>query len=152
MFKYDSGYRYVNVHSSWKAENVKRVVRGSYHALSSSIVNADCTKDIVLADVVRNLKQEMKHICSSNHDSILLDNHEAIKHFSWETIWMELNKEVPTLMKLLTGITSSSLENKPMLCLIASMILKSRYSRMALAQRAISVFLYGNGVPKQVCF
>lgn len=146
----NSGYRYVNIDSSWKAENVKRVTRGSYHALSSSLIQADCTRNIIINDVVRELKKEMKHICSAKHDSILLDNHEAVKHFSWQTVWMELNKEMPLLMKLLSGLVSNAEEKKPMLCLIASMLLKSRYSKMALVQRAIAILFYGNGMPKQV--
>ena len=63
--------------------------------------------------IVRNLRSEIKHICSTKHDSILLDNHEAVKRFSWQTIWMELNKEMPMLMKVLGGLVNNSQEKKP---------------------------------------
>ena len=57
---------------------------------------------------------------------------------------------MPTFMKLLTSLVSKHDEKKPMLCLVASMILKSHSSRMALAQCGISLMLYGNGATKQV--
>ena len=41
-------------------------------------------------------------------------------------------------------------EQKPMLYLVASMFLKKRNKSLALVQRCISVFLYGNACSKQV--
>ena len=113
-------------------------------------MNSDRTETIVLEAVVSNIKREIKAICSTIHDSILNDNHEAVKRFDWESIWLELNEKMPTLMKLLTSIVDNPNEKKPMLCMISSMILKSRRSSMALPQRAISLLLYGNGASKQV--
>ena len=150
MFKHSSGYRYVDVESLWKAENIKRLVKDRYCALSNSIVNAEQTKGLIVTEVVRNVNEEIKKICLDEHSSILLDNHEAVKKFSWRTIWMELNTCMPILMKLLTGFVRNWEDKIPMLCLIASMLLKARWPRMALAQRAISIFLYGNGASKQV--
>ena len=46
-------------------------------------------------------KNEMKSLASLDHDSILRDDFEALKHFSWETAYLELEKNVPTLIKLL---------------------------------------------------
>lgn len=37
-----------------------------------------------------------------------------------------------------------------LLCVIVSMMLKKRYPKMALLQRAVSVLLYGNGCSKEV--
>ena len=150
MFRNESGARYTELISPWKEENVKRVVKGSYTALTKSVVNSDRTSDKVMGILIGNIKKEIKEICSNAHNSILLDDHEAVKKFSWKTIWTELNQKLPTLMKLLTGIVDKSSEKQPVLCLIASMILKARYSRMALVQRAISLLLYGNGASKQV--
>ena len=113
-------------------------------------MTSERTSDKVLGVLVGNIKREIKGICSDSHDSILLDNHEAVKRFSWETIWVELKEQVPTLMNLLISIVDNPHEKKPMLCLILSMILKARYSRMALVQRAVSLVLYGNGTSKQV--
>jgi L1 cell adhesion molecule like protein len=93
----------------------------------------------------------MKSICSTNNDSILRDMHEGVKYFSWETVWLELLRELPTLMKLLiTLLPRYGSKHIPLLCVIASMLLKRRLGKMAFVQRAISVLLYGNGCSKQV--
>ena len=42
-------------------------------------------------------------------------------------------------------------KNKPLICFIMSQLLKQRYPKMAVVQRAISVAMYGNGTSKQVC-
>ena len=138
--------------SPWRMENVKRLVRGRYSALSKSLVNSDRMKDNVVSDVVESVKKEIKLICKKEHDSIIADTHEAVKRFSWDTIWLELNQMMPILMKMLTGIVHNPQERKPMICLMASMILKSGLPKMALAQRALSIFLYGNGASKQVIY
>ena len=86
-------------------------------------VNTEQTKGLIVTEVVN---EEMK-ICLDEHSSILLDNHEAVKKFSWRTIWMELNTCMPILMKLLTGFVCNWEDKIPMLCLIASMLLKARW-------------------------
>ena len=51
---------------------------------------------------------------------------------------------------LLCSLVNKPDENKPLLCIVASMLLKSRCRSMSLVQRALSVVLYGNGVGKKV--
>ncbi len=51
--------------------------------------------------MARTIREEMKTLGSMEHDSILRDNIEAVKQFSWETIFMELSQKVPTLIRLL---------------------------------------------------
>ncbi len=80
----------MEVDSPWRQENIKRVAEGRYSALSSSVAGSDRTEDIVLSRIAHRIKQEMKDICSESHDSILRDSHEAVKRFSWETVWLEL--------------------------------------------------------------
>ena len=75
---------------------------------------------------------------------------KGVKHFSWETVWLELLLNVPTLMKLLCCLVNKPEDKKPLLCTIVAMILKNRRNSMALVQRAVSVVLYGNGVGKKV--
>ena len=86
------------------------------------------------------------------HDSILLNCIEAVKHFNWETVYLELQKEMPTLVMLLVPLLGGVDRNKYVVCFIASIILKIRirYPKMGLIQRGVSVFLYGNGVCKEV--
>ena len=57
--------------------------------------------------------------------------------------------KVPTLMKLLALIIRSPVKEKPLLCLLASMILKHYLPRVSLVQRVISVMLHGCAVPKK---
>ena len=92
----------------------------------------------------------MKAMCSDKHDSILRDTREAVQRFHWDTVWLELQKNVPTLMSLLINLVRRPAESKPLLCLLASQIVKARHQRMGLVQRAVSVMLYGNGTAKQV--
>ena len=132
---HNSGDRYENIDSPWKSKNIKRVAKGRYTALASTITNSART----------NNKKEIEQVCSETHGSILADSHQA----SWETIWCEVSQQMPCLVKLLSGLVDSS-DKKPMLCLIISMTLKSHCKNISLAQRAISVFLYGNGVTKLV--
>ena len=95
-------------------------------------------------EIISNIRKEIKEICSTDHDSILGDNHEAVKNFSWTTVWLELVQKMPTLMKLLSGVVNNAESHKPVLCLIVSMILKLSHPKISLVQRAISVYLYGN--------
>ena len=57
---------------------------------------------------------------------------------------------VPTLMRFLVALVSNE-KCKPLLCVVACMILKHKSQRMSLVQRVISVLLYGNGTHKKVC-
>ena len=116
------------------------------------MVETDKTSQLVLVSLSRHIRQEIKHTCSDKHDSILHDSHEGIKKFSWETVWAELMTEMPTLMKILALIIRNPEGNKPLLCLIASMLLKHYSPRVSLVQRAISVVLYGSATPKKVSY
>ena len=86
---------------------------------------------------------------SDDHGSILRDTNEAVKRFSWETVILELQQNVPTLIKFLQLLVPRPLERKPLISFIASLLLKTRH-QLCLVQRAVSVMLYGNGVGKQV--
>lgn len=138
-----------NVTSPWTEKIVKQTVRKSYTALSSSITKSDRTSSLVVSQIINVINKELKGICSLNHDSILRDNFEAVKNFSWETVWIELTDTMPTLMAILTGLVPNAHESKPFLCFLASMLLKKRLPKMGLVQRAVSLLLYGNGTSKQ---
>ena len=101
----------------------------------------------IVSKIARKIKAEMKNISSKDHDSILRDSEEAVKHFSWETVVMELRQKLPTLMSLLSHLVGTRV---PLLCLLASQILKAKHQHLGLVQRAVSVMLYGNGTAKQV--
>ena len=112
------------------------------------LVRNDVTFEHVLYSVVKNIKTESKHIGSLDHNSILRDTKEGVRRFSWETAWLELNKNVLTLTKFLIKFLPKV--GKPLLCFFVSLILKHRSPKLCLVQRAISVLLYGNGSSKEV--
>lgn len=88
----------------------------------------------------------MKSICSEEHQSLLRDSDEALHYFSWDKIWHEFLQMMPNLSKLLSIIV----QDKMLLCLLISMMLKKRCSKMSLVQKVVSLFLYGHGCGKQV--
>ena len=67
----------------------------------SVLASNDVTFELVLYSVVKNIKTESKHIGSLDHNSILRDTNEGVRRFSWEIAWLELNKNVLTLIKFL---------------------------------------------------
>ena len=145
---YPSGDKTVYVHSPWGRKNVKRIIRKNYASLSSCFVSSPRTSDLVISNVCQTIHKEMKNICSISHDSIIRDTHEAVKYFSWQTIFLELKNNMPTLMKILGALIPDHKNSKGIICLIACMILKRRLGKMSLVQRAISILLYGNGCSK----
>ena len=58
----------------------------------------------IISKVADKIREDMKHVCTTDHDSILRDSNDAIKHFNWETVRLELVKRMPTLMSLLTPL------------------------------------------------
>ena len=110
------------------------------------------TKPIITklaAKLAAKIRGEMKELSSDSHSSILRDSVEAVKKFHWETVRLELIQKMPSLMSLLSQVIGRSKERSSLLCLIATMILKSRHRKLGLVQRALSVMLYGNGTAKQ---
>ena len=100
--------------------------------------------------VDKKIFSEIKHICSDDHDSILRDCFEAVRRFSWETVYLELQKQMPTLVMFLSLLLGRRDKHKHVVCLMASIVLKLRYPKMGLVQRGVSLFLFGNGVSKEV--
>ena len=104
----------------------------------------------VILSMSKRILKEIKQLCSLNRCSLLRDDVEAVKNFSWETVWGEMTRDLPTFVFLLQRLIKHPADHKPLICLIISMILKQRSPKVSLVQRAISVFLYGNGTSKVV--
>ena len=98
---------------------LKRVARGSYSVLTSSIVRSPRTSDKVICEVAHVINNEMKTTSSLEHNSILRCSNNTLKEFSWEMIWVELVKSAPTLMKFLSCLVCRVEDNKTLICLIA---------------------------------
>ena len=103
-----------------------------------------------LVHLSQKIKGEMKDLCSDEHASVLRDITEAVTHFQWETVMLEFEKKLPTLVTLLEQIVPQPAEHRPLLALLISQLVKARHQKTGLVQRAISVMLYGNCSNKQV--
>lgn len=106
----------------------------------------------IVSRMCTNIKAEMKAISTITHNSFLRNSVESVKQFSWEAVYEELLNYMPTLMDILSSLIPKSAERKPLQCTIASQLLKCQHPEMALVQRAVSVMMYRNSVPKQVLF
>ncbi len=91
------------------------------------------TKSVV-AQVYRKNTAEMKQLSSDEYNSVLRDNMEAVKEFNWETVMFEFGKKLSTLVNLLKGIIPRPAQQRPLLGLLISQLLKSRHQRMGLVQ------------------
>lgn len=60
----------------------------------------------------------MKELCSGEHDSVLRDTTEAVKCFHWETVMLEFENKLPTLMTVLKQIVPLAAEHRPLLGLL----------------------------------
>ena len=94
----------------------------------------------------------MKDISCASHASVLQNSLEVIKQFKWKTVKLELEQKTPTLMSSLSQLVGRASEQSPLICLLVSMIIKSRHNHMGLVQKAVSIMLYGYGTAKQVRF
>ena len=100
------------------------------------------------------IKGEMQQICSDKRASILRDTSEpAMKGFSWESVWLELQHSTPFLMAILENSFPATARNerkKPLLCTCVAMLLKWRQPKMCYVQAAISLVLQAGHSGKQV--
>ena len=103
-----------------------------------------------MSEVCKKIREEIKNICSIQHDTIFRSDDEAIADFSFESVWEELLQKMPTLVTILLAASSIKRINKPLTCVIVGMILKQRFSKISLIQRVLSTFLYGQGASKKV--
>lgn len=114
------------------------------------MVNTPPSSTSTIVEMARKIRAEMKRLSSDVHDSILRDTVTAVKQFHWDTVMLEYEKMLPTLVMLLRNLIPKPMNKKPLICFVASLLLKSRHQRMGLVQRAVSIMLYGNGSSKQV--
>lgn len=101
----------------------------------------------MISHLSKLINSELKTLASLDHNSILRDSFEAVRCFSWETVWMEFEQATPTLLLLFKSLLPPK---KPLVCLLLSMIVKQKSPSLCLVQRAISIMLYGNAAHKQV--
>ena len=128
---------------------VRRNVRCSFPLLCSlADINAWEGDDKAVS---REVRKKMKYMSSNNQSSFFGGKSMDLVTFSWTRIWDELTKHMPLIMNLLSSLVISPNKNKPLLSLIAFMLLKRKTTALAYLQKCISVLLYENGCNKQVC-
>ena len=135
MIKYPiaNGIRNYKLNTPFRRCGTRRFIRGHYGKLARSLAEKDTSCFHMLNALTSKMKKEIKNICQLDHNSILRDDIEGIKHFSWETICLELERHVPTLVALMKKLLCRP--NKPLTCFIISQILKQRLPCMGLVQR-----------------
>ena len=124
-----------------------RIAKKNYPSTAKSVVNKFSGETVKA--LAANINKEINSLCSSKTTTVFDKGCENID-LLWEQIWSDIKLHLPTLVSLLVAISSKKL-NKPLICMIVSMMLKHRYAKMSLTQGIVSVLLYGNSVNKQVC-
>ena len=120
----------------------------NFRAAAKKVATSEETSEQILNALTQQMREEMKEVCSKKYNSILRDSHEAVKMFSWETIWLEFEAKVPTLFQFFEKLLPKA--EKKFLAFVISLLLKKHCKHMSLVQRAVSVLLYGNAAKKQI--
>ena len=132
---------------------VKAIARKNMRSFSSATLHSQSsTSKSVINRVSKLMRDEMKAISADGDKSIVQDKIEGIKHFKWSVLFQELSQRMPFSVQLILSLVSGRNDNHRVIlvCFVFSILLKNRCPKMALAQRAISILLYGNGCSKQV--
>ena len=89
----------IKINTPSRKKGIKQCTRRSYQSLATTMMKTPSTLDRLIPEMAKKIRNEMKLLASLDRDSILRDDLEALKHFSWETVHLELEKNVPTLIK-----------------------------------------------------
>ena len=114
--------------------------------------NEELQKNVVRG-VGRILHQEFKSLCADSFPSILRDTTDvALKHFSWESLWMEILQKAPMFVSVLESClpAKTKLDRRPVICMCAAMLAKYRNPKMCHVQAAVSLLLHAGHAGTQV--
>ena len=101
---YPAGKRVHSVETPVRKRCIKQLARRSYRAFSSTITKDSLTFRKVISELSKKVKGEMQEMSSQSFDSLLNDKIEAVKQFHWETVHLECEKCLPTLIALLKNL------------------------------------------------
>ena len=132
-----------------RRHTIKQVVHRRYTTVASRLVQGSVCLENVLTSLGRIVRSELRQLSLLENNSILRDSVNAVKCFSWDKLFSEFQSKLPTLVKFFRRVFPQC--NHKVVCFIISQLVKQRSPQMALAQRVISVLMYGNGASKQVC-
>lgn len=122
--------------------------RRNYKSAAVRLSEFSMTKGHILQSMIKNMRGEMKKICSLNHNSILRGKNSMIENFTWQAIWLELSNNIPSLVNFFKSLLPKS--NIKFISFLVCAILKEKCKHMSLLQRVFSVLLYSNATNKQV--
>ena len=108
---YPAGKRVYSVETPVRKRCIKQLARRSYRAFSSTITKDSLTSTVIY-ELSKKIKGEMQEMSSQSFDSLLNDKVEAVKHFHWETVHLECEKGLPTMMALLKNLIPPHATNK----------------------------------------
>ena len=132
----------------------KSLARGKKTSIFQQLLKSKHRRPQAAKIIGHLIKGEMQQICSDKRASILRDTSEpAMKGFSWESVWLELQHSTPFLMAILENSFPATARNermKPLLCTCVAMLLKWRQPKMCHVQAAISLVLQAGHSGKQV--
>lgn len=109
---------------------------GSYKSAAKKVVALHQMQLHTIVAVAQQARLEMKKICSLGHNSVLRSSNKTLKQFSWMSIWEEVQRNVPTLVKLLKCLVPKA--DFKFVTMLIAMMLKKRCKQMSLVQRIIS--------------
>ena len=133
--QYDSGSR-TYIMMPRREAMAKQLAHRDYNALSKTFVNAHASDAI--DEIGKVINQEIRHICSLTHNSLLRCYGADIKNFSWERVWDELKENVPKLVLLVSLLCpkGSIILRSTIIC----MLLKQSNPKMSLLQRVANIY------------
>ena len=132
------------------SKSLKKLGKYIGRGKKNSIVSAIMSSPHIVSAVGKDIKSELKDICSDMHSSILrMKYKEALERFSWERVWEELKEKVPTLLNILCSGVSSDKIN-PAICMSASILIKLHNPKVNLVQAMLSVVLKAGQASIQV--
>ena len=93
VVKYKSGMRAYNLASPRRKQAVKRCVRGSLFSVNFATTSAEAC-NTAITSLKKKTAKEINQIRKLGKRSVFMDS-EALFHFLWDRIWLELKNILP---------------------------------------------------------
>ena len=132
----------------------KALARGSRKKIALECLSDAVTRTHVLKGIGREVRQEMKVMCSEATSSILKSNKkEDLSSFSWSKLSEELSTNAPLFLSILEECTKTRLarpNRQAVVGVCAAVLLKHRFNQMSLLQKILSLILFNGCASKAV--
>lgn len=132
-------------------------------SIARQVVSDPKLKEAALHCIIKQVQKEMTTMCARKTKSILREGSlQTLRNFSWSDIISDVERNAPTLLKVLQGIAevkrrvtkskkSTTTPNTYVVGVCASIFLRHRNTHMNLLQKIISLVLNSGHASKQVC-